>query len=114
MGRKTYFPLPITKAKGLRISCLAFELFWEGSSPIFVAKSADCEGCRGEGSTVDEALRVLTRSLEEVVLDKDGGLYSGQSSFAFQEAYLRDDVDGWETDGVSVKTVSRHTVVLFE
>jgi hypothetical protein len=109
-----YYPSPIPRqeATNMRVKCLVYNLVMPGIT-LFVAKTADCTGVRGEGSTVEEALQSLVRELACRVLDKVGGVYSGCSSHEFQLKFFEPTVEDWAKDGVKVSNVTCHEVVIF-
>jgi hypothetical protein len=110
-----YFPPPMSKAEatGQKVSCLVFHLSMRRQGKVYVAYSADCECTHGKGDTVALAVQSFKWMVEWIVKDGYGGLFSGQSSEAFQHTYLADLVEGWEEDGITILSVSFHEVVLF-
>lgn len=116
----TYFPSPLTRqeATGLTILCLVYELKWNnfgviGLGHVFVAKSADCVGCRGEGNSVEESVQDFKEVVECVVLEKVGGVFTDQSSEQFQRKYFDNTVREWNHQGVKVVSITAYECKLF-
>ena len=111
----THFPAPLEHQEGvgLKILCLVYEINWGKDGHLFVAKSADCVGCRGEGVSLEESVKDFKEAVESVVMDKDGGLFTEQSSEHFQKKYFEDTVCGWGKDGVFVLSITAREFELF-
>lgn len=109
-----YFPGPMTlqEARRVRVRSLVFELLCAGQR-IFVAKTAECAGVRGEGRTVEAALLALKEELLVVVRGRNGGLFPESSSREFQEEYFQRIVAFWGKGGVQVASVTEGDFALF-
>lgn len=111
----SFFPDPITEKEALflKVRVLVFKLRYGETDHVFVAQSADCAGCHGDGDTEEAALSTLTCNLECVVCERNGGLFSEMSSKEFQMEYFEKYVEGWKMDGISVVSVCESIITLF-
>lgn len=94
--------------------CIVYLLrFSLSGEQLYLIKSADCSGVRGEGATCEDAKSNFKASIEAVVFDGDGGIFYGQSSETFQSNFFGGLEKGWGKDKVEIVTKSFCVIKIF-